>query len=79
MNTFRSAFARAFAALSLAAALLALPAAAVVTEDDWLKALLLRGFDDMKALARSVLKEAESQYGATDDMTVVTVRVEERA
>ena len=51
----------------------------VDAEDDWLKALLLRGFDDMKALARSVLKEAESQYGATDDMTVVTVRVEERA
>ena len=50
----------------------------VDAEDDWLKALLLRGFDDMKALARAVLKEAENQYGATDDMTVVTVRVEER-
>ena len=35
--------------------------------------------DQMKALARAVLKEAESQYGAGDDMTVVTVRVEERA
>lgn len=48
-------------------------------QDEWLKALLNRGFDDMKALARSTLKEAEKHYGANDDMTVVTVRVEERA
>lgn len=48
-------------------------------EDEWLKNLLNRGFDDMKALARAALKEAEKQYGANDDMTVVTVRVEERA
>ena len=41
--------------------------------------LLSRGFEDMKALARSTLKEAEKLYGANDDMTVVTVRVEERA
>ena len=41
--------------------------------------LLSRGFEDMKALARSTLKEAEKLYGAYDDMTVVTVRVEERA
>lgn len=47
-------------------------------EDEWLKSLLNRGFDDMKALARAALKEAEKQYGANDDMTVVTVRVEER-
>ena len=40
--------------------------------------MLMRGFDDMKALARSTLKEAEKVYGANDDMTVVTVRVEER-
>ena len=32
----------------------------------------------MKALARGTLKEAEKVYGANDDMTVVTVRVEER-
>lgn len=50
----------------------------VDTEDDWIKNLLMRGFDDMKALARSTLKEAEKVYGANDDMTVVTVRVEER-
>ncbi len=51
----------------------------VDAQDEWLKALLNRGFDDMKALARSTLKEAEKHYGANDDMTVVTVRVEERA
>ena len=51
----------------------------VDAQDDWLKALLNRGFEDMKALARSTLKEAEKRYGANDDMTVVTVRVEERA
>ena len=45
---------------------------------DWIKNLLMRGIDDMKALARSTLKEAEKVYGANDDMTVVTVRVEER-
>lgn len=48
------------------------------TEDEWLKALLLQGFEDMKSLARAVLKQAEELYGALDDMTVVTVRVEER-
>ena len=50
----------------------------VDTEDDWIKNLLMRGTDDMKALARGTLKEAEKVYGANDDMTVVTVRVEER-
>ena len=48
------------------------------TEDAWLRNLLLQGFSDMKALARAVLKQAEELYGALDDMTVVTVRVEER-
>lgn len=47
-------------------------------EDAWLKELLLRGADDMKELARSVLKASEGLYGANDDMTVVTLRVEER-
>ena len=47
-------------------------------EDGWLRAVLLQGFDDMKALARAVLKEAEKLYGATDDMTVVAVQVEAR-
>ncbi len=48
------------------------------TEDDWLKAILNKAGDDMKALARLTVKEAEKLYGASDDMTVVTVRVEER-
>ena len=47
-------------------------------EDDWLKNLLMRGTDEMKALARGTLKEAEKVYGANDDRTVVAVRVEER-
>ena len=47
-------------------------------DDGWIHTLLLGGFDDMKSLARSVLKEAESLYGANDDMTVISVRVEER-
>ena len=47
-------------------------------EDEWLRNLLLQGSDDMKGLARAVLKQAEELYGALDDMTVVTVRVEER-
>ena len=51
----------------------------VDAQDEWLKNLLLRGFDDMKALARAALKESEKLYGANDDMTVVTVRVEDRA
>ena len=49
------------------------------SEDAWLRSLLLQGFEDMKGLARAVLKQAEELYGALDDMTVVTVRVEERA
>lgn len=48
------------------------------TEDGWLKELLDKAGDDMKALARLTVREAEKRYGAADDMTVVTVRVEER-
>ncbi|MBR1456250.1 MAG: SpoIIE family protein phosphatase, partial [Oscillospiraceae bacterium] len=47
-------------------------------DDGWLKATLESDYEDMKALARAVLKEAERLYGAGDDMTVVTVRVEAR-
>lgn len=47
-------------------------------DDSWVHALLLAGQEDMKALARAVLREAESLYGANDDMTVISVRVEER-
>ena len=48
-------------------------------DDDWIRTVLLRGSEDMKALAKSALREAERLYGGSDDMTVVTVRVEERA
>lgn len=51
----------------------------VDAEDEWLKVLLNKGQEDMKALAKSVIQEAERLYGAGDDMTVVAVRVEERA
>ena len=47
-------------------------------DDDWVKNLLLRGSDDMKTLAKNTLREAERLYGGSDDMTVVTLRVEER-
>ena len=51
----------------------------IVDDDDgWLKTLLQKSGADMKSLAKATLKEAEQQYGAEDDMTVVTVRVEER-
>ncbi len=49
------------------------------SEDSWLRELLQKGMTDMKALARQVLQEAETRYGSQDDMTVLTVRVEERA
>lgn len=47
-------------------------------DDEWLKELLMQGFEDMKALSRTALREAEKRYGSGDDMTVLTVRVEER-
>jgi len=47
-------------------------------DDEWIQSLLLGGYEDMKSLARSVLRQAESLYGAGDDMTVISVRVEER-
>ena len=48
-------------------------------DDEWLKSLLLRAGEDMKALARTAVTEAEQLYGTEDDMTVVTVRLETRA
>ena len=47
-------------------------------DDAWLREQLEREQTDMKSLARSVLREAEERYGASDDMTVLTIRVEER-
>ncbi len=48
-------------------------------EDAWLKVLMNEEEKDMKQLARTILRAAEKLYGAGDDMTVLTVRVEERA
>ena len=48
-------------------------------EDGWIRELLGAEQTDMKALARGVLREAEKRYGAGDDMTVLALRVEERA
>ena len=47
-------------------------------DDEWVRQILLRAGDDMKTLAKNTLREAERLYGSGDDMTVVTVRVEER-
>ncbi len=47
-------------------------------EDGWIRELLSREHRDMKSLARTVLREAESRFGAGDDMTVLALQVEER-
>lgn len=49
------------------------------SDDSWLRDMLASCSDDMKALARSTLKAAEKNCGGADDMTVLAVRVEERA
>lgn len=53
----------------------------VTREDDtWLRQILL-DYDggDTRELARSVIRQAGQLYGYSDDMTVLAVRVEERA
>ena len=48
--------------------------------DGWLRKLLSESEgDNMKHLARETLKSALRQYGCTDDMTVLAVRVEQRS
>lgn len=47
--------------------------------DGWVKSLIKSSDGDMKALARQTLREAEKINGKTDDMTVLTVKVENRA
>jgi len=53
----------------------------VVTKDndEWLRTMLA-DFDgaDTREFARSIIREAGKQYGYSDDMTVLVVRVEER-
>ena len=47
--------------------------------DAWLRDILTSCGDDMKQLARDTLKAAEHSSTYSDDMTVLAVRVEERA
>lgn len=50
------------------------------TNDSWIRKLLSDAdTDNMKLLARETLKSALKQYGASDDMTVLAVRIEKRA
>ena len=47
--------------------------------DDWLKALLEQEDGDMKSLARAAVNKAGELYGGLEDMTVLAVKVENRA
>lgn len=50
------------------------------TNDAWVRKLLAESdAPDMKAMAREMLQTALKQYGCTDDMTVLAVRVDKRA
>ena len=47
--------------------------------DSWIRKLLSSAdTNNMKLLARETLKTALKQYGASDDMTVLAVRIEKR-
>ena len=49
------------------------------TNDSWLRKLIAESDGtSMKDLARSALKTALMQYGNSDDMTVLAVRVDQR-
>lgn len=48
-------------------------------KDEWIRNLLKNSDGDMKALARKTLREAEKVNGKNDDMTVLTVKVFNRA
>ena len=48
-------------------------------DDTWLRDIMLTERNDMKRLGRATLRAAERSFGAADDMTVLAVRVEERA
>lgn len=61
-------------------ALIASDGVMVESRDAWLRELLLKSDgSDTKALARDALKAAVKQFGCEDDMTVLAVRVDERA
>lgn len=47
--------------------------------DEWLRDMMrVAGEKDMKTMAREVLRKASDEYGNTDDMTVLAVRVDAR-
>ena len=46
--------------------------------DDWVKTLIKSSDGDMKSLARQTIRAAEKLYGKNDDMTVLTVKLENR-
>ena len=49
------------------------------TEDGWIRSLLAESeTEDMKGLARDTLQTAIKQYGCSDDMTVLALRVSKR-
>lgn len=49
-------------------------------EDEWLKEMMGKFTgNDTKTLAKSVLKQAEKEYGNADDMTVLAIKMENRA
>lgn len=48
-------------------------------DDAWLRAILSSCGDDMKKLARDTLRSAEKNCEVSDDMTVLAVRIQERA
>lgn len=60
-------------------ALIASDGVASAQQDDWLRELLKKEQTNMKTLAKTALRTAEEEYGASDDMTVIAVRLEERA
>ena len=47
-------------------------------DDRWLREILDSATEDMKLLARDTLRQAEKNYGAADDMTVLAVHLEDR-
>ena len=48
-------------------------------DDTWVKKLMEEEPDDMKNLARAAVSMAGEIYGESDDMTVLAVRLEQRA
>ena len=62
-----------------AVALIASDGVIAETNDEWIRKLLAENdCSDTKALARETLQQALRQYGCSDDMTVLAVKMEER-